>query len=99
MENPEQYYKIPRGLDQESLMMGYAKIEIIPALVIAGLGFFVGMRLVALGASITLFIVIRYLRRKYGKNVFSRFSYSYLNGNVIKLFKRLPSSAIKYWRF
>lgn len=100
MEDPEQYYVISSSLDSEKYFIGFPRIEVLPALVVASAGFLVNLNALGIGLGISLFIVIKYLRRKYGANIFVRVAYSHLTTDRIRLFyKRLPSSSIKYWRY
>ncbi|MBY7933085.1 type IV conjugative transfer system protein TraL [Vibrio furnissii] len=100
MEHPEQYYVVPKSLDQGSILMGFPRVEILPALCVVGLGFMIDYRMLGLSAGFVIFFLVKYLRRKYGENVFSRVMYSYFSTYRNKnFFKRLPSASIKYWRY
>lgn len=100
MENPDQYYVVPKSLDKGAILMGFPRVEILPALMIAGTSFMIHHQMIGLSVASVTFFSIKYVRRRYGENVFSRIMYSYLSTNKSNnFFKRLPSSSIKYWRY
>ncbi|ELI5720906.1 type IV conjugative transfer system protein TraL [Vibrio fluvialis] len=100
MEHPEQYYLVPKSLDQGAILMGFPRVEVLPALAVACIGFLLKHGMLGISVGSVVFFLIKYIRRKYGENVFSRVMYSYFstyrNSNF---FKRLPSASIKYWRY
>ena len=100
MENPEQYYLIPKSLDQGAILMGFPRVEILPALVCVIVGSGINQLPLGISASVVSFVLIKYLRKRYGNNVFSRFMYTHLSTYRSKNFyKRIPSASIKYWRY
>ncbi len=100
MENPEQYFLIPKSLDSEAITMGFARIEIIPPLIIGGCCIIVNHQILGISVGAVLFFIIRYFRNRYGANIFNRITYSYLTVRKVKhYYRRIPSYTTRYWRF
>ena len=100
MESPEQYYLIPRSLDNGELFMGLPRAEVLPALVLSGMGFILHHELIAIGLACVVFFCVRYLRSKYGNNLFARLYFYYFSTQGSRsYFKRLPAASIRYWRY
>lgn len=99
MEHPEQYYLIPKSLDNGALFMGMPREETLPALLLIALGFIVTHEMMGIELGLGCFFMVRYIKRRFGINVFSRCVYYYFTSDQNRApFKRLPSAHLRYWR-
>ncbi|ASI93386.1 type IV conjugative transfer system protein TraL [Vibrio mediterranei] len=99
MEHPEQYYLIPASLDNGALFMGLPREESLPTLIIGALGFMVHHELIGTMVAAGCFFTVRYIKGRFGINVFSRCLYYYFTSDQNRYpFKRLPPSHLRYWR-
>lgn len=99
MEHPEQYYLIPKSLDNGRLLMGLPIEEALPALVCLGVGFLIGHEMVGFLLGVFLLFSVRYVKGRYGANVFIRTLYYYFTSSQWRRpFKRLPPAGLRYWR-
>lgn len=100
MEDPKEYYHIIQTLDNDAVIIGFPRVEILPALVIAGAGILLNKAAIGMSVGFVVFIAIKYIRRKYGDNILSRIAFSHFTIKRSRtFFKRIPPYSSRYWRY
>ena len=95
----ERKYYICHLIDQQMRIVGLPVDEAVPIAVIMGLGFLFGQLVFALLAAIGFWALIRHLKKGQGSSFLFNALYWFLPGDIMSaVFKKLPSSSIRYWR-
>ncbi|HIF9334018.1 TPA: type IV conjugative transfer system protein TraL [Photobacterium damselae] len=93
------FYKIPHYLDQQGVIMGFPKDEIIPAAVVFGVFAMLRYTLTGLGFGLLIWYGLRRIKQSKGENFLALslfwFAPPYISTQV--KFKRTPSSDKRYW--
>lgn len=100
MEDPHQFFSIPKHMNKGRRWLGFPVDEIAPALTVFGLSFWLHHEMIGLALSLAWFGGLRYIKSQHGDNIIALAIYwwgaSFINST---LFKRTPSATRRYWIF
>ncbi|GEA23772.1 type IV conjugative transfer system protein TraL [Vibrio harveyi] len=100
MEDPHQFFSIPKHMNKGRRWLGFPVDEIAPALTMFGLSFWLHHEMIGLALSLAWFGGLRYIKSQHGDNIIALAIYwwgaSFINST---LFKRTPSATRRYWIF
>jgi len=100
MENPQEFYSIPKHLNNGKTIVGLPMDEVLPAMIFFLLLFMSKHQLAALAVSFVWFISLRMLKTQFGENIIALSLYWFSSESISsKIFKRSPSSTRRYWLF
>lgn len=100
MEDPHQFFSIPKHMNKGRRWLGFPVDELIPALCIFGLSFWLKHEMIGLTLSLAWFGGLRYIKAQYGDNIVTLSLYWWGASFVSPtLFKRTPSACCRYWIF
>ncbi|APP09080.1 MULTISPECIES: type IV conjugative transfer system protein TraL [Vibrio harveyi group] len=100
MEDPHQFFSVPKHMNKGRRWLGFPVDEIAPALTVFGLSFWLHHEMIGLALSLAWFGGLRYIKSQHGDNIIALAIYwwgaSFINST---LFKRTPSATRRYWIF
>ncbi|EJG1645634.1 type IV conjugative transfer system protein TraL (plasmid) [Vibrio harveyi] len=100
MEDPHQFFSVPKHMNKGRRWLGFPVDEIAPALTMFGLSFWLHHEMIGLALSLAWFGGLRYIKSQHGDNIIALAIYwwgaSFINST---LFKRTPSATRRYWIF
>ncbi|MGF1815807.1 type IV conjugative transfer system protein TraL [Vibrio splendidus] len=100
MEDPHQFFSIPKHMNKGRRWLGFPVDELVPALCIFGLSFWLKHEMIGLTLSLAWFGGVRYIKSQYGDSVVTLSLYWWGASFVSPaLFKRTPSACRRYWIF
>ena len=98
MDNPTQFFSIPRRLNNIPTLLGFAMDELAPALGVFGVLFVANYAPLGMALAASWFIGLRRLKSQYGMNVLRLTAYWYVPaGCSPSLLKRTPAACRRYW--
>lgn len=98
MENPHQFYYIPRHLNREKTFFGLPRDEILPSLFFLVTLFAMRHELMGLCVCVGWFIGLRQIKRQYGENAIQLLLYWYGSKPLAEsVFPNTPPSERRYW--
>lgn len=100
MENPREFYAMPKHLNNGKTIVGLPMDEVLPAVIAFTLLFTAKHQLIAMVVATIWFMGLRTLKSQFGENIIALSVYWFSAGAVSSLvFKRSPSSTRRYWLF
>lgn len=98
MENPRQFFTIPKNLNNKMTLIGFPIDELAPALTMFGLLFSANQALIGMALAAVWFTGIRRLKRQFGMSILRLSAYWYSPTEFSKSFlKRTPAACRRYW--
>lgn len=100
MDNPQEFYAIPKHLNNGKTIVGLPMDEVLPAAILFMLLFVGKHQLAALIVALIWFISLRMLKTQFGENIIALSLYWFSSESISSIiFKRSPSSTRRYWLF
>jgi conjugal transfer pilus assembly protein TraL len=98
VDNPTQFFSIPKHLNNTPTLLGFAMDELAPALVFFGVLFMMNYALIGMMLAATWFIGMRRMKSQYGMSVLRLTAYWYSPPEVSASFlKHTPAACRRYW--
>lgn len=98
MDNPTQFFSIPKHLNNTPTLLGFAMDELAPALIFFGVLFMMNYALIGMMLAATWFIGMRRMKSQYGMSVLRLTAYWYSPPEVSASFlKHTPAACRRYW--
>ncbi|WP_394230777.1 type IV conjugative transfer system protein TraL [Shewanella colwelliana] len=98
MDNPTQFFNIPKRLNNTVTLLGFAVDELAPALCCFGVLFMMNHALTGMALAAVWFIGLRRLKSQYGMSVLRLTAYWYAPTEFSQSFlKRTPAACRRYW--
>ena len=98
MDNPTQFFSIPKRLNNVPTLLGFAMDELAPALCFFGVLFVMNHALIGMALATVWFVGMRRLKTQYGMSVLRLTAYWYAPTEFSQTFlKRTPSACRRYW--
>ncbi|MGL5472197.1 MAG: type IV conjugative transfer system protein TraL [Shewanella sp.] len=98
MDNPTQFYSIPKHLNNTTTLLGFAIDELGPALVLFGVLFMANHALVGMALAAIWFLGMRRIKSQYGMCILRLTAYWYAPSECSSSFlKRTPAACRRYW--
>jgi conjugal transfer pilus assembly protein TraL len=98
MDNPTQFFSIPKHLNNTPTLLGFAMDELAPALVFFGVLFMMNFALIGMMLAATWFLGMRRMKSQYGMSVLRLTAYWYSPAETSTTFlKHTPAACRRYW--
>lgn len=98
MDNPTQFFSIPKHLNNTPTLLGFAMDELVPALVVFAVLFMMDHALIGMALASSWFLGMRRMKSQYGMCVLRLTAYWYAPAEFSALFlKRTPAACRRYW--
>ncbi|MGI2025286.1 type IV conjugative transfer system protein TraL (plasmid) [Shewanella baltica] len=98
MDDPTQFFSIPKHLNNTPTLLGFARDELLPALVFFGVLFMMNYALIGMGLAASWFLGMRRMKSQYGLSVLRLTAYWYTPAEFSSSFlKRTPAACRRYW--
>lgn len=98
MDNPTQFFSIPKRLNNTPTLLGFAMDELAPALSVFGVMFIMDHALIGMVFASVWFLGLRRLKSQYGVSVLRLMAYWFAPTELSQTFlKRTPSACRRYW--
>lgn len=98
MEDPHQFFAVPKHMNKGRRLVGFPMDEVLPAFVTFGFAFWLGHEMIGMVIAMAWFGGLRYIKSQYGDHIIAQASY-WWGASFMKrvLFTRTPAASKRYW--